>query len=208
MCGPAASGDARPRPAGVPPVWVSAPYYSTVCIPAKRGFENARERPPKPPLQGAAESNAACGGYSETEQVQRSQNASVLQRTQRDAGTANRTVDAPQGADGRVHCRLAAEIPGKARQGLAPHPQGTMLASSRNPCNTANPKRRAKSPALHCHRERAATHKRQPSAKPANGPMQSSAPTQGAERPVGAGSCPTPGHRLPSPVPPPVCLAL
>ena len=44
----------------------------------------------KAPLQGAAESSAACGGYSETEQVQRSQNASVLQHTQRDAGTANR----------------------------------------------------------------------------------------------------------------------
>ena len=52
----------------------------------------------KAPLQGAAESSAACGGYSETEQVQRSQNASVLQRTQRDAGTANRRLDAPQGA--------------------------------------------------------------------------------------------------------------
>ena len=48
-----------------------------------------------PPLQGAAESSAACGGYSETEQVQRSQSTSVLQRAPCDAGTANRTVDAP-----------------------------------------------------------------------------------------------------------------
>ena len=86
--------------------------------------------------------------------------------------------------------------------------RAAMLASSRNLCNAANPMRRAKSPALQCRRERAATHKRQPSARPAGGPMKSSAPTQGAERPVGAGSCPTPGHRLPSPVPPPVCLAL
>ena len=42
--------------------------------------------------------------------MQRSQSTSVLQRAPCDAGTANRTVDAPQGADGRVHCRLAAEI--------------------------------------------------------------------------------------------------
>ena len=50
--------------------------------------------------------------------MQRSQNASVLQRTRRDAGTANRTVDAPQGADGGVHCRLAAKMSCKARQDL------------------------------------------------------------------------------------------
>jgi len=31
-------------------------------------------------------------------------------------------VDAPQGADGGVHCRLAVEISGKARQTLAQHP--------------------------------------------------------------------------------------
>ena len=73
----------------------------------------------KPPLQGAAESSAACGGYSETEQVQRSQSTSVLQRAPCDAGTANRTVDAPQGADGRVHCRLEAEISCKVQQNLA-----------------------------------------------------------------------------------------
>ena len=58
--------------------------------------------------------------------TQRSQSTSALQRAPCDADTANRTVDAPQGADGGVHCRLAAEIPGKARQGLAPHPQGTI----------------------------------------------------------------------------------
>ena len=76
----------------------------------------------KPPLQGAAESSAACGGYSETEQVQRSQSTSVLQRAPCDAGTANRTVDAPQGADGGVHCRLAAEISCKVGQDLVPVP--------------------------------------------------------------------------------------
>ena len=75
--------------------------------------------PQKPPLQGAAESSAACGGESETEQVQRSQSTSVLQRAPCDAGTANRTVAAPQGADGGVHCRLAAEISCKTRQNLA-----------------------------------------------------------------------------------------
>ena len=45
-----------------------------------------------------------------------------------------------------------------------------MLASSRKPCGGARPPRRAKSPALHCGRERAATHKRRPSARPAGGP--------------------------------------
>ena len=78
--------------------------------------------PPKPPLQGAAESSAACGGESETEQVQRSQSTSVLQRAPCDAGTANRTVDAPQGADGGVHCRFAPQVSRKPRQGLAPRP--------------------------------------------------------------------------------------
>ena len=42
--------------------------------------------------------------------------------------------------------------------------------------------RRAKSPALHCGREWAATHKHQPSVGPADGPMQASAPTQGGLR--------------------------
>ena len=51
--------------------------------------------------------------------MQRSQSTSVLQRAPCDAGTANRTVDAPQGADGRVHCRLEAEISCKVQQNLA-----------------------------------------------------------------------------------------
>ena len=46
-------------------------------------------------------------------------------------------VDAPQGADGGVHCRFAAEISCKARQDLAPCPQGTMLVSSPGPCAVA-----------------------------------------------------------------------
>ena len=71
------------------------------------------------PLQGAAESSAACGGESETEQVQRSQSTSVLQRAPCDAGTANRTVAAPESADGGVHCRFAPQVSCKARQGFA-----------------------------------------------------------------------------------------
>ena len=62
--------------------------------------------------------------------------------------------------------------------------RAAVLASSRKPCNAANPGRRAKSPALHCGREQAATDTRQPSARPTNGPMKSSAPTQ-ALRPAG-----------------------
>ena len=54
-----------------------------------------------------------------------------------------------------------------------------MLASSRKPCNAANPMRRARSPALHRGRERVATYRRQPSARPAGGPMLASAPVQG-----------------------------
>ena len=53
-----------------------------------------------------------------------------------------------------------------------------MLASSRKPCHTANPRRRAKSPALHCGRDRAATDERLLSVKHAGGPMRSSAPAQ------------------------------
>ena len=53
-----------------------------------------------------------------------------------------------------------------------------MLASSRKPCHTANPRRRAKSPALHCGRDRAAADERPLSVKHAGGPMRSSAPAQ------------------------------
>ena len=111
--------------------------------------------------------------------MQRSQNASVLQRTRRDAGTANRTVDAPQGADGGVHCRLAAKMSCKARQDLALCFVGddACIVSEALRCRKAP--RRAKSPALHCGRKWALTCKRQPAARPAGGPMQASAPTQG-----------------------------
>ena len=54
------------------------------------------------------------------------------------------------------------------------------LASSWKALRRRQAPRRAKSPALHCGRERVILHKRQPSARLANGPMQSSAPTQGA----------------------------
>ena len=47
------------------------------------------------------------------------------------------------------------------------------------PCGGADPKRRAKSPALHCGREREVIRKRQLFARPVGGPMQASAPTQG-----------------------------
>ncbi len=74
-----------------------------------------------------------------------------------------------------------------------------MLASSRNPCNTANPMRRAKSPALQSHRERAATHKRQPSAKPAGGPMKIIGPYAGGGAAGRRGKLPDAG--APSAVP-------
>ena len=101
-------------------------------------------------------------------------------------------VDAPQGADGGVHCRFAAEISCKPWQDLAlcfvgddlcaksrhfvlcdpkQRMRAAVLASSRKPRNAANPRRRAKSPALHCGRKRALTRKRQPTARPVGGPM-------------------------------------
>ena len=48
-----------------------------------------------------------------------------------------------------------------------------------NPAMPQCPKRRAKSPALHCGRERAAAEGRLLSVKHAGGPMKSSAPAKG-----------------------------
>ena len=92
----------------------------------------------KPPLQGAAESSAACGGESETEQVQRSQSTSVLQHAPCDAGTANRTVNAPQAAEG------CGTMPRLYLHGAA------VPAPSRKPFGRRYAVRRAKSPALQC----------------------------------------------------------
>ena len=63
------------------------------------------------------------------------------------------------------------------------------------------PQARAKTPALHCGHKQVPARKRQPSVRPAGGPMQASAPTQrgGIRRACGG---------LPFPVSPPVCLAL
>ena len=44
------------------------------------------------------------------------------------------------------------------------------------PCHAANPRRRAKSPALHCGRDRAATEERPLSVKHAGGPMKTIGP--------------------------------
>ena len=58
---------------------------------------------------------------------------------------------------------------------------GWALCSSfpRNTRRCRKAPRRARSPALHCDRKRAATRKRQPASRPDGGPMQASAPTQG-----------------------------
>ena len=112
--------------------------------------------------------------------TQRSQNASVLQRTQRDAGTANRTVDAPQGADGGVHCRLAAKMSCKARQGFARCFVGDDACIVPQTLRRSKAPRRAKSPALHCGRKWALTCKRQPAARP---PLRRGAASQRGELP-------------------------
>ena len=84
-----------PAPAGKP---VSASVGDDARIVPQAASRNHRPggkaAHQKPPLQGAAKSSAASGGYSETEQGPRSQNASVLQRAQHDAGTATRTLPA------------------------------------------------------------------------------------------------------------------
>ena len=59
----------------------------------------------------------------------------------------------------------------RTRRGRCLHRPGNLAAAQA-------PMRRARSPALHCGREQAATDKRPLSARPAGGPMQASAPTQ------------------------------
>ena len=78
-------------------------------------------------------------------------------------------------------------------------PQGTMLASSRNLAAAEGPKRRAKTPALHCGRERSATRKRQPSARSA-GPYAGGATTPWAPH-NSADIGPYAGGGLPLPAP-------
>ena len=58
------------------------------------------------------------------------------------------------------------------RRGRCWHRPGNLAAAE-------GPKRRAKTPALHCGREREVIRKRQLFARPVGGPMQASAPTQG-----------------------------
>ena len=74
-----------------------------------------------------------------------------------------------------------------------------MLASSRKPCGGASPRRRAKSPALHCGRKRVLTRKFQPTVRPTGGPMKSSAPTQrgGVPQPSSARHACRPRFRRP-----------
>ena len=59
----------------------------------------------------------------------------------------------------------------RTRRGRCLHRPGNLAAAQA-------PMRRARSPALHCGRERAATDTRPLSARPTGGPMQASAPTQ------------------------------
>ena len=57
---------------------------------------------------------------------------------------------------------------------------GLCKTPSRKAYESTRPRRRARSPALHCGRKRVATRKWQLSSTPDGGPMQASAPTQGA----------------------------
>ena len=72
--------------------------------------------------------------------------------------------------DGNILQTPAGPCP-RIRRGRCLHRPGSLAAAQA-------PRRRARSPALHCGRERVISHKRQPSARPAGGPMQASAPTR------------------------------
>ena len=58
--------------------------------------------------------------------------------------------------------------------------RGRCLHRPGNLAMPQDPRRRAKSPALHCGHKQVPARKRQPSARPAGGPMQASAPTKAA----------------------------
>ena len=72
-------------------------------------------------------------------------------------------------------CFVGDDLRAKSRHFVLCAPKQRMraavLASSRKPRNAANPRRRAKTPALHCGLKRALTRKRQPTARPVGGPM-------------------------------------
>ena len=116
--------------------------------------------------------------------------------------------DIPQTRQDLVLCFVGDDLRAKSRHFVLCAPKQRMraavLASSRKPRNAANPRRRAKTPALHCGLKRALTRKRQPTARPVGGPMQASAPTQG----TAALHDRHPPIMPAAPVPPPVCLAL
>ena len=57
--------------------------------------------------------------------------------------------------------------------------RGRCLHRPGNPCDAANPRRRARTPALHCGHKQVPARQRQPSARPDGRPMKSSAPTLG-----------------------------
>ena len=149
------------------------------------------------PLQGAAESSAACGGESETEQVQRSQNASMLQHGYRKP--VMRRKAQPEGCIAALRreisckarqnpalCFVGDDLRAKSRHFVLCAPKhrlrAAVPASSRKPCDGANPKRRAKTTALQSLRNRVRPRKRQPLHRGCGGP--------------------------PLPVLPPVCLIL
>ena len=93
----------------------------------------------------------------------------------------------------------------RRRRGALPVCDGNILQSPAGPCPRIRrgrclhrpgspaaaqaPMRRARSPALHCGRERAATDTRPLSARPAGEPMQASAPTQRGNTPQPSSTC-------------------
>ena len=98
--------------------------------------------------------------------------------------------------DGNILQTLAGPCP-RIRRGRCLHRPGSLAAAQA-------PRRRARSPALYCGRERVISHKRQPSASPAGEPMQASVPTQRGNTPQPSSTC----HACRPLAPPPVCLAL
>ena len=74
---------------------------------------------------------------------------------------------------------LSYRYPSKPGRPLPRIRRGRCLHRPGTPCDAANPRRRAKSPALHCGHKQVPARQRQPSARPDGGPMKSSAPTLG-----------------------------
>ena len=208
MCGPAASGDARPCPAGVPLFGCLPPIIAQFAH-RRNGDLRTREGGPQslpckglrsraPPAADTAR-RSRCSGrrtqvcFSARSAMRAPQTGRWMRRKAQTEGCIAAWRRKYPAKPGRALPRI--------RRGRCSHRPATP-AIPQTPCGGRN---RPPYKAAGSGRQRTnVSHSPSPPAGRCNHrPLR-----RGAERPVGAGSCPTPGHRLPSSVPPPVCLAL